>query len=73
LVEVLFQSVHVYPPIESINQEEEPALGTFFIFQLARGVIKQKVVAGVVQGLQKARATFRPDIIAQMTTIRPLA
>jgi hypothetical protein len=40
------------------------------------GVLKQKVagvVASVVQGLQKARAALTPDVIAQMTTIRPLA
>jgi hypothetical protein len=39
-------------------------------------MLKQKVasvVASVVQGLQKARAVLTPDIIAQMTTIRPLA
>jgi tryptophanyl-tRNA synthetase len=44
--------------------------------RMLSGALKQKVagvVAAVVQRLQKARAALKPDVIAQMTTIRPLA
>jgi tryptophanyl-tRNA synthetase len=44
--------------------------------RMLSGVLKQKVagvVGAVVQALQKARGAIKPDVIAQMTTVRPLA
>jgi tryptophanyl-tRNA synthetase len=79
-VDVPFYLLRLFEPnddvVEVVAREYGPGELPEGKQRMLSGVLKQKVagvVAGVVQGLQKARAALTLDVIAQMTTIRPLA
>jgi tryptophanyl-tRNA synthetase len=75
-VDTLFYLLRLFEPdddmVEVVTREYRPGELPQGKQRMLSGVLKQKVVAGVLQSLQKARATLTPDVITQMTTIRPL-